>query len=65
MGFNSAFKGLTYICNLMITTGIFPTRLKFAEIKQIKKKGEMANIANYIPISFPFQKCFKRLFSLD
>jgi hypothetical protein len=24
---------LTYICNMMISTGIFPTRIKFAEIK--------------------------------
>ena len=31
---------LTYLCNLMISTGIFPTRLKFAEIKPLHKKGE-------------------------
>jgi hypothetical protein len=35
---------LTYLCNLMISTGIFPTRLKFAEIKPLYKKGEIANI---------------------
>ena len=31
---------LTYFCNLIISTGIFPTRLKFAEIKPLHKKGE-------------------------
>jgi hypothetical protein len=44
-------SSLTYICNLMISTGVFPTRLKFAEIKLLYKKGEMANISNYRPIS--------------
>ena len=42
---------LTYICILMISTGIFPTRLKFAEIKPLYKKWEMVNISNYKPIS--------------
>jgi hypothetical protein len=31
---------LTYICNLMISTGVFPTRLKFEEIKPYIKKGK-------------------------
>jgi hypothetical protein len=26
-------SALTHVCNLMVSTGIFPTRLKFAEIK--------------------------------
>jgi len=58
---------LTYICNLMISTGIFPTRLKFAEIKPLCKKGEMTNIFNYRPIFLLtfFRKFLKRLFSLD
>jgi hypothetical protein len=42
---------LTYICNLMISTGVFPTRLEFAEIKPLYRKGEMANIYNCRPIS--------------
>ena len=41
---------LTYLCNL-ISTGTFPTRLKFAEIKPLHKKGEKSNISNYRPIS--------------
>jgi len=38
---------LTYIFNLMISTGIFPTRMKFVEIKPPCKRGEMANIFNF------------------
>jgi hypothetical protein len=29
---------LTYICNTILSTGIFPDRLKYAIIKPIKKK---------------------------
>jgi hypothetical protein len=36
---------LTHICNLMISTGIFPTKLKFAEIKPLYKKGKIGNIS--------------------
>jgi hypothetical protein len=42
---------LTHVCNLMISTGIFPTRLKFAQIKPLYKKDKIANISNYRPIS--------------
>jgi hypothetical protein len=42
---------LTYIGNLVISTGIFPTRLKCAEIKPLHNKGEIANTSNYRPMS--------------
>jgi hypothetical protein len=42
---------LTRVCNLMISTGIFPTRLKFMEMKPLYKKGEIANTSNCRPIS--------------
>jgi hypothetical protein len=42
---------LTHVCNLIISTGIFPTRLTFAEIKPLYKKGEIANTSNYRPLS--------------
>ena len=42
---------LTYIANLMLTTGVFPTRLKTAIIKPIYKKGDKAQIKNYRPIA--------------
>jgi hypothetical protein len=42
---------LTCICNRMLSTGIFPDRLKFSEIKPIYKKGDKTLINNYKPIS--------------
>jgi hypothetical protein len=47
----------------MISTGIFPTRLKFAEIKPLYKKDEIANTSNYRPISLltSFSKIFEEI----
>jgi len=47
----------------MISTGMFPTRLKFAEIKPLYKKGETANTSNYKPISLltSFSKIFEKI----
>jgi hypothetical protein len=55
---------LTHTCNLMISTGIFPTRLKFAEIKPSYKKGKIANTSNYRPISLliSFYTIFEKIF---
>jgi len=54
---------LAYICNLMLSSGIFPTRLKFAEIKPLYKKGERTDITNYRPISLlpSFSKIFEKI----
>jgi hypothetical protein len=51
-----------YICNRMISTGTFPTRLKFSEIKPIFKKGKKSNLSNYRPISMlpSFSKIFEK-----
>jgi hypothetical protein len=47
----------------MISRGVFPTRLKFAEIKPLYKKGDMINISNYRPISLltSFSKIFEKI----
>jgi len=47
----------------MISTGIFPTRLKFAELKPVDKKGEKSNISNYRHISLliSFSKSFEKI----
>ena len=42
---------LTYIFNKAMKSGIFPSRLKYALIKPIFKKGDKKKIANYRPIS--------------
>jgi Notch-like protein len=42
---------LTYLCNLMLSSGIFPSTLKFSEIKPLFKKGDKSSISNYRPIS--------------
>ena len=41
---------LSYIGNRILSTGIFPDRLKFSEIKPLFKKGDRTNFANYRPI---------------
>jgi hypothetical protein len=37
---------LTYTCNRMFSTGVFPTRLKYSEIKPLFKNGDRANMTN-------------------
>jgi Notch-like protein len=51
---------LTYICNRMLFSGIFPTWLKFAEVKPVFKKGDKNVAFNYRPISLltSFSKIF-------
>ena len=44
-------KPLTYICNMSLTTGVFPDRCKYAIVRPIYKKGEITNTDNYRPIS--------------
>ena len=54
---------LTYICNRMLSSGIFPTRLKFTEVKPIFKKGDKNDTSNYRPVSLltSFSKFFERV----
>jgi hypothetical protein len=48
----------------MLSSGVFPTRLKFAIIKPLYKKSDRADFPNYRPISLlpSFSKIFERLF---
>jgi hypothetical protein len=42
---------LTYLCNRMLSTGIFPDRIKFSEIKPVYKKCGKTLVTNYRSIS--------------
>ena len=42
---------LSYICNKSMLSGTFLTRLKYAIVKPLLKRGNKENIANYRPIS--------------
>ena len=39
------------ICNKSLSTGTFPDRLKYSEVKPLPKKGDKLNASNYRPIS--------------
>jgi hypothetical protein len=42
---------LTYVCNKVLSKGVFPNRLKYWEIKLLFKKVDKTNIYNCRPIS--------------
>jgi len=54
---------LIFICNKILSTGIFPERLKFAEVKPLLKKGDPTNCSNYRPISIltSFSKVIEKI----
>ena len=47
----------------MLSSGIFPTQLKFAEVKPIFQKGDKNVTSNYRPISLltSFSKIFEKV----
>jgi Notch-like protein len=51
---------LTYICNAVLSTGVFPDKLKYDIVKPVFKKGNKQEISNYRPISLltSFSKIF-------
>jgi hypothetical protein len=63
--FSSPFitSPLTYISNKMLSTGIIPDKLKYAEIKPLFKDGCKNYPFNYRPISFwtTFYKIFEKI----
>ena len=53
----------SYIFNKSMLSGTFPTRLKYAIVKLLLKKGDKENVANYRPISLltSFSQLFERI----
>jgi len=54
---------LTHIFNKILSTGIFPERLKFAEVKPLHKTGDKTDFSNYRPISLltSFSKIIEKI----
>ena len=54
---------LIYICNKMLSTGTFPTRLKFSQVFPLFKKGNKTEMSDYRPVSLLtfFSKIFEKV----
>jgi len=54
---------LIYICNKILSTGVFPTRLKFSQISPMFKTGDKTDMSAYRPISLltSFSKLFENV----
>ena len=57
---------LNYICNEVLTKGIFPDRLKYSIIKLLYKKGNKKDVSHYRPISLlpSFSKILEKLIQI-
>lgn len=56
-------RPISLLCNLALSTGVFPERLKHAVIKPLYKKGSKEMTCNYRPISLltSFSKIFEKV----
>ena len=57
------YKNLTDLVNLSITSGVFPSHWKIAEVSPLFKSGDLRNANNYRPISVlpTIARVFERL----
>jgi hypothetical protein len=55
---------LMYTLNKILSTGIFPERVKSSEVKPLFKKGDKFEFSNYLPISLliSFSKIIENFF---
>ena len=57
-------KPLAHICNISFRSGVFPSRMKIANVIPMFKSGTKTDVTNYRPISLlpQFSKIFEKLF---
>ena len=59
---NNYVMPLTYIINMSLMEGIFPSELKLAKVVPIFKSGDSDKVTNYRPISvLSFSKIFEKI----
>ena len=44
-------KPLTYVCNISLSSGVFPDELKIAKVIPLFKRGAVNDVSNYRPVS--------------
>ena len=56
---------LTFICNLPLTSGVFPDKMKIAKVIPLFKSGDKNVYTNYRPVSLlpQFSKVLEKVFS--
>uniref|UniRef100_A0A8C6MKE1 Reverse transcriptase domain-containing protein n=1 Tax=Nothobranchius furzeri TaxID=105023 RepID=A0A8C6MKE1_NOTFU len=62
----SVIEPFTYICNLSLSTGVFPDLMKIAKVVPLFKSGDKQSFTNYRPVSLlpQFSKILEKVFAL-
>ena len=63
--FTAIKKPVTHICNLSLTSGVFPEQMKIAKVVPLFKSGDNKMFNNYRPVSLlpQFSKILEKVFS--
>ena len=63
--FSSVVKPIVHICNMSLTTGVFPDSMKTAKVIPLFRAGDKKSFSNYRPISILTQlsKILEKLFN--
>ena len=59
-------KPLTYVCNISLSSGVFPDELKIAKVIPLFKTGAVNDVSNYRPVSLlpQMSKILEKLFEI-